>query len=202
MSSLAKHAELKLTNETLVEAKVELTRANRAKSDFLAAMTHEIRTPMNGILGMCEILGATPLAPGQREMVGTLQKCGKLLLSVINDILDFSKVEAGQMLLEGQPFDLPQAIEDCFSMLRSTLARREIDFRWQADPRGADAHPGRCGQISADSAQSPFNALKFTEKGRVELRVSVVPGEVESLLILPSRTPGLALARIIAIASL
>ncbi len=91
---------------TAADARTVAEDANRAKSRFLANMSHEVRTPLNGVLGMAEILSASPLDGEQRRQVGMLQQSAQHLLGVVNDILDLAKVEAGWIVMEQRPIDL------------------------------------------------------------------------------------------------
>ncbi|WGS47726.1 response regulator (plasmid) [Burkholderia sp. JSH-S8] len=146
--------------------------ANSAKSEFLARMSHEIRTPMNGVLGMTELLQRTRLTAKQRNFVDTVYRSGQTLLTIIDDILDFSKIEAGKLVLERIAFNLYQLLDDVVALLEPTARRKALALRFRKHgpvPEWVRGDPVRLRQILTNLVG---NAIKFTERGQVELAVS------------------------------
>ena len=146
--------------------------ADRAKSEFLANMSHEIRTPMNGVLGMAELLSRTELTPRQKTFADVITKSGNTLLTIINDILDFSKINAGQLVLEPEPFHLAEAVEDVAALVAARIAEKNLELIVRIDPRLPAFVVGDVGRFRQIVTNMVGNAVKFTEKGHVLIDVS------------------------------
>jgi PAS domain S-box-containing protein len=175
----------------LIEAKAAAEAASRAKSEFLANMSHEIRTPLNGVIGIIDALSRTPLSAEQAEMVALVRDSGVTLERLVSDFLDVSKIEAGQLHLETRPFDLDQALRPCIEVMRYRAEDKGLAFEVvrDADARGrflGDAT--RIGQIVGNLIS---NAVKFTEKGGVTLRVGLVEAPDETRLTLTVEDTGI-----------
>jgi two-component system, sensor histidine kinase len=164
--------------QELKEALDRAQAANEAKSRFLALMSHEIRTPMNGVLGLSELLAATPLNGQQIDYVKNISTAGSALLSLINDLLDFSKIEAGEMQLEILPVDPVQLLTEAIELLRFKADARGIDLVVK-QPAGLPGiiltDPMRLRQVWINLLS---NALKFTTYGQVTASMEVQAGRL------------------------
>jgi signal transduction histidine kinase/CheY-like chemotaxis protein len=165
--------EASLARDQITKLSRELERATQAKSEFLARMSHEIRTPMNTLLGMAELLSATPLNNEQREYVRLFQSAGDNLLDVIDDILDFSKVEAGQIELESIEFDLADVLSEVIEIAIVRARAKGLQLSSRIEP-GVPARligdPGRLRQILLNLLG---NATKFTMQGELSVLVEL-----------------------------
>jgi signal transduction histidine kinase/CheY-like chemotaxis protein len=149
----------------------ETERNAQAKSLFVATMSHEIRTPMNGMIGMLELLSRSALSPDQREMVEVIQESGRTLLTITDEILDLSKIEAGQMTLESVSFNLLQLMAESVELVTAKAHGKGLELAWWADPslpQQVIGDPVRLKQICLNLLA---NAVKFTDRGSVILRL-------------------------------
>jgi two-component system, sensor histidine kinase len=160
------------SQKALEKAREQAVAATRAKSDFLACMSHDIRTPMNAIIGIADVLTESELNAEQRNQLRVLRSAGETLLNLINDILDFSKIEAGQLHLENIGYNLPQLVADTVEITRLRAKEKGLAVEAIIDPdvpRGVLGDPTRMRQVLINLIG---NAIKFTEKGGVTVRVT------------------------------
>jgi PAS domain S-box-containing protein len=172
--------ELEVANRTsdLQAALVRAESADRIKSAFLATMSHELRTPLNSIIGFTGILLqglAGPLNPEQNKQMGMVRNSARHLLELINDVLDLSKIEAGQLEIRAEPFNLPASIENVAASIRPAAEKKSLKLSVQIAPDVGEmiGDRRRLEQILINLLN---NAVKFTEQGSVTLAVDLVDG--------------------------
>jgi Amt family ammonium transporter len=157
--------------------------ANRAKSQFLANMSHELRTPLNGVIGMLDLLLEASESPQSRRYASIAHSSANLLLSVINQILDFSKIEAGKLELETIEFSLRAVLEESLEMLAGKAAQKGLELALDM-PAGmstaVEGDPHRFRQVIVNLLG---NAIKFTDRGHVRVRVGVLSETTERIII-------------------
>ena len=184
-------AERRLARESQQRAEA----ASQAKTDFLATMSHELRTPMNAVLGATDLLGRTTLTEEQAEHVAMLSGGGAVLMQVLNDVLDLAKIEAGKLSIDPTNIDLHAFIARCATMWRPRAQDKALEFvvAMAPDvPQYAVLDATRTGQVVFNLIS---NALKFTDKGTVTLRVEMVPsptGEPELAISISDTGIGLS----------
>jgi PAS domain S-box-containing protein len=167
--------DLKNYESKLKEAKIEADNANKAKSEFLANMSHEIRTPLNGVIGFTHLALGTQLDEVQKEYLETVNISANSLLDVINDILDFSKIEAGKMDLNETKIDIHEMVSKIGNIIRHQLKNKDIELLLNILPNEIPqyiwADETRLRQVVINLLS---NALKFTEKGEIELKIESI----------------------------
>lgn len=154
-----------------VRMQQSLQDAIEAKSRFLANMSHEIRTPMNGFMGMLQLLETTRLDDEQAEYVRVARTSSEILLTVINDILDFSKIESGMMVLEQEPFQIRQVVEEAADLFRAGAARRGIVIESRVAAEVPQTLRGDAFRLRQILSNLIGNADKFTQEGRIAVMV-------------------------------
>ena len=168
-------AERRVAERAMRKAMAETEAANEAKSQFLASMSHEIRTPMNAIIGLGSLALKTDLnAPSKGTTLTKIHSSAKILLGILNDILDFSKIEAGKLDMEQIPFNLEESLKNVANLLAERAQAKNLELLFNPGsklPKGLVGDPLRLGQMLINLGN---NAIKFTEKGEVEVQVATV----------------------------
>jgi len=170
-------------NRSLIEAvetkASEALAANAAKTRFLANMSHEIRTPLNGVLGMADVMLNDSLSDQQRARLKVIRQSGDALMALLNDILDLSKVEAGRLETESAPFDLGDLLANLTATFEEVAASRRLGFAIVVPASDLGVYEGDAGRLRQILVNLISNALKFTEAGRVEVKVAFTRGALE-----------------------
>ncbi len=174
-------AQLSAANRALVEARDRAEAANRAKSVFLANMSHEIRTPMNAIIGLTHLLRRDADDPVAGERLRKVSDAAALLLQIINDILDLSKIEAGKLEIESTDFSLARLLERSRALVLERVQAKGLALAVSADAALPDTLRGDPTRLSQALLNLLSNAVKFTERGSVELKVSLLAREGDVL---------------------
>ena len=167
-------AELRQTNQKLLEARIIAERANESKSIFVANVVHDIKAPLNGIMLTGQILLDTSLTDEQMEFVKLIESSSNTLLKLLNDIMDFSKIEANKLTLESIKFNIYQTYEQTIHLLDVMAKQKNVDLKYSIEnniPEILIGDPLRIQQVLFNLVG---NAIKFTDKGHVSISVSVI----------------------------
>ncbi|HSD39405.1 MAG TPA: ATP-binding protein [Rhodocyclaceae bacterium] len=167
--------------EQLQQAMANADAANASKSEFLAHMSHEIRTPMNAVLGLAQVLARDTLTDNQRDMVSRIRHAGQSLLTILNDVLDLSKIEAGQLRIEPRVFDLKSPLASLDSLMGQAARAKGLTLRIDAPAETLAPLRGDGLRLEQVLLNLSANAIKFTERGVVTVKVRQIANDATSV---------------------
>src|SRR5690606_37083433 len=167
----------------LTDALARAEEANRAKSRFLATMSHELRTPLHAIIGMADLLRASPLRAEQLDMIRTVRSAGQTLLEMIGDLLDVAKIESGTMTVQPAPFDLHVLLATVRSLLHHQARDKGLELRLSVDPAVPYGLHGAARSLQQILVNLVTNAIKFTDAGSVTIKVLAEAVEPDRVML-------------------
>jgi signal transduction histidine kinase/AmiR/NasT family two-component response regulator len=185
----ANDQELRDTMQALVVARDDAEAANVQKSQFLANVSHEIRTPLNGVLAMAQVMAIGDLTDQQRERVDVIRGSGEALLTILNDILDVSKIEAGKLELEIVEFDFDSLVRAAMGGFEAVAQSKGVELALEMEPAATGPRLGDSARFRQILSNLVSNAVKFTERGSVRVRIEGVgPDGADGLRLAVSDT--------------